>query len=160
MSTEFDFSKYLTESQITDVAKKVCEEQVREYIQMVFMNRSQAGVSIADQIIKSVAETYTKKLSNEYELNVLDRIKGVIDEDKPNDPDSQTFHESLRWHLSKVAEEYIKTNSDALQLEMKDSIHDEAKSLTAYQLSSIIAKEINIQDIIMKALIGKAPENK
>ena len=43
---------------------------------------------------------------------------------------------------------------------MKDSIHDEAKSLTAYQLSSIIAKEINIQDIIMKALIGKAPENK
>ena len=93
MSTEFDFSKYLTESQITDVAKKVCEEQVREYIQMVFMNRSQAGVSIADQIIKSVAETYTKKLSNEYELNVLDRIKGVIDEDKPNDPDSQTFHE-------------------------------------------------------------------
>ena len=28
----FDFTKYLTDSQIEDIAKKVCEEELRKYI--------------------------------------------------------------------------------------------------------------------------------
>lgn len=148
----FDFTKYLTDSQIEDIAKKVCEEELRKYMDRVFTTRSYAGISTADQIIKSVAETYAQMLEPEYKDDVIKTIKDEIKLEKSPDPERDTFRDSLKWGLQNVAGEYIKANSEALQLEMKNAIHEEAKALTAYKLSAIITKEINMQDIILKVL--------
>jgi hypothetical protein len=151
--SQFDFTRYLTAEQVTVIAERVCEKEVTEYVNQALKSRTnghQGG--IVDQILTATARTYTEKFAPTFEESFIERCHEEILRDAPITNNEQCFRQSLAWELSKTAGKYIEANSELIQTEMKDLIHEQAKLLCSDKLTYEIGKRIKVQDLILEVL--------
>jgi hypothetical protein len=158
--SDFDFTKYLTEQQVTAIAEKVCEKQVTAYVDKILENRTWGGGSIVDQMLHAAVKLYAEKLSNKFEDDFLTRCKEEIHRNIPVTVDECTFRNGLSYALQNEAKKYIESNSELIQSEMKDIIHDEASMLSTDKVAWLISQKINIKDIIMQVIKEDADKPK
>lgn len=150
--SNFDFTRYLTEQQVTAIAEKVCEKRVGEYIEEVLRNRTYAGGSIVDQILIATVKLYSEKLAVNFEDDFLKRCKEEIHRDIPINDNETAFRDHLAYALQNEAKKYIEANSELLQSEMKNTIHDQASMLSTDKVAWLISQKINIKDIILQVI--------
>lgn len=150
--SQFDFTRYLTEQQVTAIAEKVCEKRVGEYIEEGLRNRTYGSGSIVDQVLYATVKIYAEKLSVNFEADFLKRCREEIQRDLPVTTDESTFRQGLSYALQNEAKKYIESNSELIQSEMKDIIHDEVSLLSTDKVAWLISQKINIKDIILQVI--------
>ncbi|MCM1215408.1 MAG: hypothetical protein NC548_12920 [Lachnospiraceae bacterium] len=126
--------------------QKELDKVVESDIQRIITNRSEAGVSLCDQMINRAVDRYMIHLEKDFP-----EIKGefykrcqeaILQKDKLYDGDT-TFREHLRYAMQNLADKYIKEHEDELKDLMKDSIEVAATHLMQDELSKKIGSKMS-----------------
>lgn len=152
-----DITKYIPDNTMTEIATKVFEETIRGRVEDIIKARSGHDNSfggIVDIIIGNIAESFVDKFSKEYNDEIIDKIRGVLNKHinlREKEDAAEDFETHMRWQFEHIGEEYVNSHKEELQQEMVDHIRDVAKNLSKDSLIRIIGASIDINEVLRTA---------